>query len=205
MLLLSLFGIRFKSSQEAALTKYLPVWKPLLWCFFFVLFFKKNKSKCLIPVYFQLLLMCPVAVSNSLLLKDASAGRGVLDGGQALCLLCHLGGPNKQTCKDVEKADGKSPLSPNRGRVLVGRTFPSLQELRTSRANWPQSDGPPSKLSLRFDGKSGSSANCVFNHLLPANKRKTSLASRSDCFSLWRQKWKFCNYFWYKDSRREWI
>lgn len=30
------------------------------------------------------------------------------------------------------------------------------------------------KLSLRFGGKSGSSANCVSNRLLPANKRKTS-------------------------------
>lgn len=87
-----------------------------------IIFFLIKEMKVSIPVYFQLLLMCPIAASDSLLLKDASAGQHMLDRGQAFRLLCHLGGPNKQTCKDVEKADGKSSLSPNIGRALVGGT-----------------------------------------------------------------------------------
>lgn len=78
-------------------------------------------------------------------------------------------------------ADGKSLLSwwqTEGERPLAG----CFLESRTSRANWPQSDGPHTKLSLRFDGKSGSSANCVCNQLLPANKRKTSWASKNNCF-----------------------
>lgn len=153
-----------------------------------IVFFKEIKVS--ISVYFQLLLMWP-RWCFWFTFAQGHLSRMTRVGWRTGSLLTVPPRWSKQTnVQGRGKGRWKVIAVPaaNRGRASAGGTFPSPLELRTSQANWSQSDGLRGKLSLRFDGKSGSSANCVFNQLLPANNRKTSWASRGDCFFSLRTK-----------------
>lgn len=170
-----------------------------------IVFFKE--LKCLFQSIFSCSSCGHDGVSDSLLLKDTSAGWRVLDGGQALCLLCHLGGPNKQTCKDVEKADGKSSLSRQQTegkRPLAGRF---RARWSSGRAKWIDPSQTGCVVNAHW-GLMGSLAVLLIVSLISCFLQitgKQAEQAEAIAFSLWGQKWKICNCFWYKDSRREWI